>query len=183
MDPSESGRGSHCSGGPGGDRPGPPLALMVDISNEATPWPVSTFHVGEGQGDFCGKGGRFGAHSSTEFFYPPYYGKLAIFSWFNAGTRIFDIRDPFGVQEIAYFIPAPNKNTQSFCPDGVSHPDGDPKITSACMKVIQTNNVDLDDRGFIYSADRAESGLHIIKLTGAAAAAVKYATGVALFWR
>jgi len=41
------------------------------------------------------------------------------------------------------------------------------------MKVIQTNNVDLDDRGFIYSADRAGSGLHIIKLTGAAAAAVK----------
>ena len=87
-------------------------------------------------------GGRFGAHSVNESFYPAYYGKLAIFSWFNAGTRIFDIRDPFGVQEIGYFIPAPNKNTQSFCPDGVSHPDGDPKITAACVKVIQTNNIE-----------------------------------------
>jgi hypothetical protein len=144
------------------------LGFLVDISNEATPWPVSTFHVGETPGDFCGKGGRFGAHSIPETFYPPYYGKLAIFSWFNAGTRIFDIRDPFSVQEIAYFIPAPNKFTQSFCPDGVSHPDGDPKITSACVKVIQTNNVEVDDRGYIYSADRAGSGMHIIRLTGAA---------------
>jgi hypothetical protein len=164
--PSESGRGTHCSPGPGGDRPGPHLAFMVDISNEATPWPVSTFRVPEG--DFCAKGGRFGAHSVNESFYPAYYGKLAIFSWFNAGTRIFDIRDPFAVQEVGYFIPAVNKFTQSFCPDGVSHPDGDPKITSACVKVIQTNNIDVDDRGYIYSADRAGSGLHIIRLTGLA---------------
>jgi len=58
----------------------------------------------------------------------------------------------------------------AFCADGVSHPDGDPKITPACTKVIQTNNVELDDRGLIYSADRAGTGLHIIRLTGQAAA-------------
>jgi hypothetical protein len=78
---------------------------------------------------------------------------------------------PFAVQEVAYFIPAPTKFTQSFCADGVSHPDGDPKITPACTKVIQTNNVELDDRGLIYSADRAGTGLHIIRLTGKAAEA------------
>ena len=66
---------------------------------------------------------------SRNRFTPPYYGKIAIFSWFNAGTRVFDIRDPFSVQEVAYFIPAPNKYTMMFCPDGVSHPAGDPKIT------------------------------------------------------
>ena len=112
--PSESGRGTHCQPGPNGDRPAPHLAFMVDISNEATPWNVSTFHVGEG--DFCAKGGRFGAHSIAESFYPGYYGKLAIITWFNAGTRIFDIRDPFSVagsrllhscakQEHAVFLP------------------------------------------------------------------------------
>ncbi len=164
--PSEAGRGHNCSPGPGGDRPGPHLAFLVDITNEATPWPVSTFHVGEG--DFCAKGARFGAHSIAESFYPGYYGKLAIITWFNAGTRIFDIRDPFSVQEVGYYIPAPNKNTQSFCPDGVSHKDGDPKITAECHKVIQSNNVDVDDRGLIYVADRAGSGLHIVRLTGAA---------------
>lgn len=169
---SEQGRGDHCNPGPNGDRPAPHLAYLVDVTNEATPWNLSTFHVDERQGDFCGKGGRFGAHAGTESFYPPYYGKLAIFSWFNAGTRVFDIRNPFDVKEIGYFIPAVNKNTMSFCVDGISHPDGDPKITAACTKVIQTNNVEIDDRGLIYSADRAGSGLHIMRLTGAAAAAV-----------
>jgi hypothetical protein len=165
--PSEAARGDHCSPGPGGERAGPHLAFLVDISNEATPWPISTFRVPETPGDYCGRGGRFGTHSVAESFYPPYYGKIAIFSWFNAGTRVFDIRDPFAVQEVAYFIPAPNKYTMAFCPeDGVSHPAGDPKITAACQKVIETNNVEVDDRGLIYSADRAGTGLHIIRLTG-----------------
>ena len=177
--PSEASRGDHCAPGPGRggagggepareDRPAPHLAFLVDVTNEQAPWNLSTFRVADT--DFCGKGGRFGAHAMTESFYPPYYGKLAIFSWFNAGTRIFDMRDPFAVREIAYFIPAPNKNTMAFCADGVSHPEGDPKITPACTKVIQTNNVELDDRGLIYSADRAGTGLHIIRLTGEAAA-------------
>ena len=166
--PSESSRGDHCQPGPGGDRPAPHLAFLVDITNEATPWNLSTFRVPENPGDYCGRGGRFGTHSVAESFYPPYYGKLAIFSWFNAGVRVWDIRDPMAVQEVGYFIPAPDKFTMSFCPDGVSHPDGDPKITSACTKVIETNNVEVDDRGLIYSADRAGTGMHILRLTGRA---------------
>src|SRR5258706_210699 len=166
---SEQGRGDHCRPGPGGNRSAPHLGFLLDITNEPTPWPLATFHVPENPGDFCGRGGRFGAHAGTESFYPPYYGKLAIFSWFNAGTRVFDIRNPFAVEEGAYFIPAPNKNTMAFCADGISHPDGDPKITPACTKVIQTNNVEVDDRGLIYSADRAGTGLHIIRLKGRAA--------------
>ena len=50
----------------------------------------------------------------------------------------------------------------------MSHPDGDPKITSVCTKVIETNNVEVDDRGLIYSADRAGTGMHILRLTGRA---------------
>jgi hypothetical protein len=165
--PSEAARGDHCSPGPSGDRAGPHLAFLVDISNETAPWSISTFRVAEKPGDYCGRGGRFGAHAVAESFYPPYYGKIAVFSWFNAGTRVFDIRDPFAVEEVAYFIPAPNKFTMAFCPsDGVSHPVGDPKITPECQKVIETNNVEIDDRGLIYSADRAGSGLHIMRLTG-----------------
>ena len=47
------------------------------------------------------RAGGSGPHAGTESFYPAYYGKLAIFSWFNAGTRVFDIRNPFEVREIA----------------------------------------------------------------------------------
>ena len=35
---------------------------------------------------------------------------------------------------------------------------------------IQSNNVDVDDRGYIYVVDRANTGMHILQLTGAARA-------------
>ncbi len=140
---------------------GPHLPFLLDITNESTPWPIATMRVPEFPGDFCDKGGRFGSHSVTESFYPPYYGKLAIFSWFNAGVRVFDIRDPFVPQPIAYFIPAPNENTTPNCAtiNGVT----------TCKIAIQTNNAELDDRGLIYIVDRAGSGMHILRLTGRAA--------------
>ena len=37
-----------------------------------------------------------------------------------------------------------------------------------CKVAIQTNNVEVDDRGFIYIVDRANTGLHILELTGPA---------------
>jgi len=138
---------------------GPHLAFLVDVSNESTPFPISTLRVPQHPGDFCNKGGRFGAHAVTESFYPPYYGKLAIISWFNAGTRVWDIRDPFDPKPVAYFIPAPNDNTIASC----SMLDG-----TRCSTAIQTNNVEVDDRGLIYSADRAGTGMHILRLTGLA---------------
>ena len=145
---SEAG-GNFCEG------EAPHLAFLVDITHESTPFPISTLRVPEFPGDFCNKGGRFGSHSVTESFYPPYYGKLAIVSWFNAGARIFDIRDPFDPEEVAYFIPAPNQNTIPNC---------DP--SGRCRTAIQTNNCEIDDRGLIYLADRAGTGMHIIRLTG-----------------
>ena len=33
---------------------------------------------------------------------------------------------------------------------------------------IQTNNVEVDDRGYIYIVDRANTGMHILELAGAA---------------
>jgi hypothetical protein len=41
---------------------------------------------------------------------------------------------------------------------------------------IQTNNVDVDDRGYIYIADRANTGLHILELTGAARRAANFSS-------
>jgi hypothetical protein len=35
--------------------------------------------------------------------------------------------------------------------------------------VIQTNNVATDDRGYIYIVDRADTGLHVLRLEGEAA--------------
>jgi hypothetical protein len=124
--------------------------------------------------NFCNQGARFGVHSSTELFYPPYYGRLAITAWFTGGLRVFDIRNPDDPRAIAYFIPAPN--------DTGCGPKGGPSPGPGCtmantgrdghtVNAIHTNNVEVDDRGLIYIADRAGTGMHIIKLTGQAAAA------------
>jgi hypothetical protein len=37
-----------------------------------------------------------------------------------------------------------------------------------CKVAIQTNNVDVDDYGYIYIVDGANTGMHILELTGSA---------------
>jgi hypothetical protein len=86
---------------------------------------------------------------------------LAFISWFNAGVRVWDIRDPSDPVPVAYFIPAPNENTIANCLV-VNGEQID------CKNAVQTNNVELDDRGLIYIADRAGTGMDILRLTGKA---------------
>jgi hypothetical protein len=136
------------------------MMYLVDISDETRPFGVSNFHVPEKSGNFCARGGRFGTHSSNEDMGPIYYKRLVFISWFNAGVRVVDVRDPFSPREAAYYIPAVTKNTAKRCVkvDGVER----------CKIAIQTNNAEVDDRGYIYIADRANTGMHILELTGEA---------------
>jgi len=217
---------------------------------------------------FCNEGGRFGIHAVTELFYPAFYGKVAIASWFTGGVRVFDIRNPDHARPIAYFVPAPNgpysppytvpntcgsaggpsagpgctflnagrgvaisafsinNNVVTFTANNnftageyvsisglskgtylngwtfqvqtasstqftaavpafpVNYPPtlifsepnvgttADSGTASHGVFNIHTNNPELDDRGYIYLADRAGTGMHILKLTGEAARAV-----------
>ncbi len=140
------------------------LTFVVDITgvapnNEHRPQGVGTFEVPASSGDFCNKGGRFGPHATNENFGPPFYKKIVFVSYFNAGVRAFDIRNPFDPKEVAFFIPKPTGNTDFRC----GTLNGVPNV---CKQVIQTNNVDTDERGFIYIVDRANTGLHILELEG-----------------
>jgi hypothetical protein len=136
--------------------------FMVDVTNEATPMGVSSWFVPEKSGNYCSRGGRFGAHSSNENMTPIYYKRLMFFSYFNAGVRVVDVRDPYHPTEVASYIPAINKNTESRCVTIGGNP--------VCKTVVQTNNAEVDDRGYIYIVDRANTGLHILDLTGPARA-------------
>ena len=40
-----------------------------------------------------------------------------------------------------------------------------PFTETSQKRVIQTNNVDVDDRGYIYIVDRANTGMHILELS------------------
>jgi hypothetical protein len=136
------------------------MVIFFDITDEKRPIGVSTFNVPERQGNFCGRGGRFGAHASHENTTPIYHKRLMFFSWFNAGVRVVDVRNPYQPREVGYYIPARNANTDLRC-------DDEQKKTG-CVPVIQINNMEVDDRGYIYAVDRADSGLFILELTGEA---------------
>lgn len=138
------------------------VLLIFDITEEKKPLPISTFQVPEEPGDFCHRGGRFGPHSFADAYHPAFDKTLVVLAYFNAGVRVVDIRNPFEPKEVARFIPEVTENTAESCIeiDGVER----------CDRAIQTNNVNVDDRGYIYALDRASTGLHVLELTGAARA-------------
>ena len=134
------------------------MVWFVDATIEKQPMVVSNYTPAAG--NFCERGGRFGAHSSNESMAPVFYGKLAFVTFFNAGVRAIDIRNPYRPREVGYFIPPITEATDKRCikVDGVDR----------CKIAIQSNNVETDDRGYVYVVDRANTGLHILEVTGEA---------------
>ena len=61
---------------------------------------------------------------------------------------------------MAYYIPAVTSKTEPRC----IKVDGKDR----CKVAIQTNNVEVDARGYIYIVDRANTGLHVLELAGEA---------------
>ena len=88
--------------------------------------------------------------------------ELVFIAYFNAGVRAVDVRDPFNPKEVAFYIPATTSHTDKRCVTVGG--------TARCQVAVQTNNVEVDDRWFIYLVDRADTGLDIVELTGAARA-------------
>jgi hypothetical protein len=129
---------------------------IADITTETRPFNVSNWTVPEASGNFCARGGRFGSHASNENMTPIYYKRVVFISFFNAGVRALDIRDPYQPKEIGYFIPAVTDKTDKRC------------VGERCKVAIQTNNAEVDDRGYIYIVDRANTGVHILELAGEA---------------
>jgi hypothetical protein len=136
------------------------MVRFFDITDEAIPVGVATWTVHEGAEDFCEHGGRFGTHSSNENMTPIYYKRVLFIAHFNAGVRAIDVRDPFNPKEIAYFVPPITDKTDKRCVGTGAD--------QHCKVAIQTNNVEVDDRGYIYIVDRANTGMAILELSGEA---------------
>src|SRR5665213_488386 len=134
------------------------MVWFADITIESQPMMVSNFQVPEASGHFCDRGGRFGSHSVNEDTSPVFYKKVAFVTYFNAGVRAIDIRNPYAPREIGYFIPSITEATDKRCIK-VNGQD-------RCKTAIQSNNVETDDRGYVYVVDRANTGMHILELTG-----------------
>lgn len=142
--------------------------FVIDVSTENSigvkqdawqgPMVLSTLWVNPQQGEkyprgnYCLRGQRFGTHSTEENFHSPYYGRLVFTSYFNGGIRAWDIRDPQGATAAGFYVPAAPVNP---CGRGID-----------CK--YMTNNVEVDDRGYIIIVDRIGNGMDILELTGSA---------------
>jgi len=115
----------------------------------STMWVQPQFGERYPRGNYCARGARFGVHSTEENFSNPMYGKLTALAYFNAGVRIWDIREPYNPAQVAFYVPEANANT---------NPNG-----------YMTNNVEVDNRGYIYIVDRNGAGMDILQLFGCAA--------------
>ncbi|HET9670947.1 MAG TPA: hypothetical protein VFQ93_15175 [Casimicrobiaceae bacterium] len=100
------------------------------------------------RGNYCARGARFGVHSTNENFRNPYDGKMVAIAYFNGGVRLYDIREPQAPREVAFYVPEA---------DALTDTDG-----------YMTNNVEIDNRGYIYVVDRNGAGMDILQLTGCA---------------
>ncbi len=136
------------------------MLRIFDITTESKIMGVSTWYVPEPSGNFCSRGGRFGTHSTNESMAPVFYKRVVFVAYFNAGVRAVDVRNPFEPKEIGYYIPAITDKTDKRCVGK----GADEK----CKVAIQTNNVDIDERGYVYIVDRANTGMHVLQLTGEA---------------
>jgi hypothetical protein len=67
---------------------------------------------------------------------------MIVGTFFSGGVRVYDIRDPFRPEEVAYAIPP--------APEG-------------CASVM-INDVYVDEKGLVYALDRVKGGLYIFEM-------------------
>jgi hypothetical protein len=125
----------------------PKLVWLLDARDETNLVSIGTLPV-TGVKPLLHQGGRCGAHNLHEN--PPGPGAwksedVVLGTFFNAGVRAYDIRDPYAPKEVAAFIPPA--------------PNGAPAGTA------QINDVFVDDRGVVFAVDRHAGGLYSLEMT------------------
>lgn len=131
------------------------FAGIVDIAEENTPRLMSLLPIPVPEPDapypnFSLRGGRFGPHNQHH----PQAGDPSLFNsndimfltWFNAGLRVYDIRDPYLPREVGHYLPADPIERRGPLPRDL---------------VTQSEDVVVDARKNVYLSDK-NHGLHIL---------------------
>ncbi|MBX3031696.1 MAG: hypothetical protein KF809_16225 [Chloroflexi bacterium] len=148
----------HGEAGPERCEGEPDFAGLVDIADPARPRLVSQLPrpvptAGLAYRTYCDKGGRFGPHDSHLPQGSPWLDDRedrVYLTWFNAGLRVYDIRDPRDPREIAWYVPADPVRRYGPLP--------------ASGLVTQSEVVLVDTRGVIYLTDK-NAGLTLLRCT------------------
>lgn len=124
---------------------------VVDVREPGNPVTIATFPTPDEE-DYCAKGGHFGPHNLHENRPGSFQSWELIFATYqNAGVRVFDVKNPFRPEEVAFFVPpAPARMF-------------DPRPESA--QVIQSCDVFVDREGLLYMTDY-NAGLYILEYKG-----------------
>lgn len=139
------------------------FAGIVDLEDEREPRLLSVLpqprpSAGLPYATYCDKGGRFGPHNTHLPQGRPEHedrDDLVHLTWFNAGLRIYDIRDPRDPVEIAHFVPPDPERRHGPLP--------------ATALVAQSEDVLVDRRGFVYLSDKNQ-GIFVLRRSAPAAA-------------
>lgn len=134
------------------------FAGLVDNRDPSRPRLMSLFPLpvppkGAPYKNFCEKGGRFGPHNVNQEIHLPDVekpGDLIYLTYFNAGLRVYNIKDPVQPVESGWFIPPQPTERAGPLPRKL---------------VTQTEDVLVDTRGYIYVTDK-QWGLWILRYTG-----------------
>ncbi len=86
------------------------------------------------RGNYCKRGARFGSHAVEEKLLQPVLRQDDLHDVLHWRRAAWDIREPQAPVEVGFYVPESNANTTS---------DG-----------YMTNNVEVDDRGYVYIVDR-----------------------------
>jgi hypothetical protein len=124
----------------------PKLVWVVDAREETNLVPISTFPTPSIE-EFASRGGRIGAHNIHENRPGPgsfSSSTIVVGTFFSAGVRVYDIRDPFRPEEVAHFIP--------------------PAPADSPVGAVQINDVFVDDRGVAFAAERHTGGIYILEM-------------------
>ena len=124
----------------------PKLVWLLDARDETNPVSVSVLPV-SGVTPLLRAGGRCGAHNVHENTPVPGAWKsedVVLGTFFNAGVRAYDIRDPYAPREVACFVP--------------------PAPAGAPAGTAQINDVFVDDRGIVFCVDRHAGGLYALEM-------------------
>jgi len=124
---------------------------VVDVREPANPVTISTLPTPTEE-DYCAKGGHFGPHNLHENRPGSFQSSELVFATYqNAGVRVFDLRDPFRPQQVAYFVPPPPEHMFDTRP-------GRPRVVQSC-------DVFVDQSGIMYVTDY-NAGLYVLEYKG-----------------